>query len=94
MELLHAKSESSLLISRLEKDLDMKEFIKLCSNIGKPKDFIKLARYTELMFGQVIVTFDNVQDKRYFINVFRIVFPDFIVLEVSKIVKLFCISAF
>jgi len=82
------------LISRLEKDLDMKEFVKLCQNIGKPKEFIKLARYTELMLGQVIVTFDSVPDKRYFMNVFRIIFPDFLVQEVSKIIKAICVTAF
>ncbi len=51
MEYLRGKAEFSLLVSRLEKDLDMKEFVRLCSNIGKPKEFIKLARYTELMPG-------------------------------------------
>jgi len=51
MEYLRGKAEFSLLVSRLEKDLDMKEFVRLCSNIGKPKEFIKLARYTELMLG-------------------------------------------
>lgn len=70
----------------------MKEFTKLCSNIGKPKEFYKLARFTELMRSQVIILFDSPQDKRYFMKVFGIVFPDFITQEISKIIKLFCIS--
>ena len=56
---LRATADNSLLVSRLEKDLDLKEFARLCQNIGKPKEFIKLARYTDLLLGQMIVQFDN-----------------------------------
>lgn len=76
----------------MEKDLDLKEFGRLCSNIGKPKEFIKLARYTDQLLGQAIIQFDTPQDKRYFANVFRAVFPDYIVQEMSKILKIFVIS--
>ena len=48
---LRLTADNSLLVSRLEKDLDVKEFGRLCSNIGKPKEFIKLARYTDLLLG-------------------------------------------
>ncbi|CDW88387.1 UNKNOWN [Stylonychia lemnae] len=88
------KIDSILLLSRLDRELDMKEFAKLCSNVGKPKEFFKLARYSELMKGQVLITFDSVQDKRYFMNVMRIVYPDFLSQELSKIVKFFCMSQF
>eukprot|EP00347_Sterkiella_histriomuscorum_P018016 403347107 len=94
MDHLNPKIDNTLLISRLERELDMKEFTKLCSNIGKPKEFYKLARHTELMKAQVLIVFDSVQDKRYFMNVFRIVYPDYIAQELSKIVKIFCISLF
>jgi len=51
MSHIRAKIDCTLLLSRLERELDMKEFIKLCSNVGKPKEFFKLARYSELMKG-------------------------------------------
>lgn len=92
MEHIKSKIDATLIVSRLERELDVKEFTKLCSNIGKPKEFFKLARYNELMKGQILITFDSISDKRYFINVFRIVYPDYITQELSKIVKFFCIS--
>ena len=81
-----------VIVYRLEKNLDLSEFKKICANIGKPKQFYSLARYSEQMGKQVIIGFDNPQDKKYFANLFRIVFPDFIIQEMSKVIKLFCMS--
>ncbi len=38
-----------VLVSRLEKNLDMGEFKKVVSNIGKPKVFYALARWSEIL---------------------------------------------
>ncbi len=51
LDVLRVTADNCILVSRLEKDLDMKEFARLCSNIGKPKEFYKLARYTEFLMG-------------------------------------------
>jgi len=89
---LKATADSCLLVSRLEKDLEMKEFQLMCNHLGKPKQFYKLARFSEVWLRQVLIAFDNPQDKKHFLFVFRIVFPDFLVQELSKSVKAFCMT--
>lgn len=84
------------MISRLDENLELTEFKKLCAYLpGKAKTFLSLARYSDmLMKRQVLIGgFDNAADKKAFMNVFKMLYPEYWLQEVSKIVKFFCMSA-
>lgn len=92
MSQVKINSPNFLIVHRLPANLHFEEFKKVVSHIGKPKSFVQLARTTETLLKSVLIGFDSVQDKRYFMNVFKIVFPDFIVQELSKVLKIFVMN--
>lgn len=62
---------------------------------GKPKNFYKVARGNEIgVFGRqaLVGGFDSTQEKRVFINLFKMLYPDYWAHEVSRFVKFFFIT--
>ena len=85
----------SLMISRMDRHVDPLEFKKLLPYLpGKPKTLFSLAKYSDhLLYRSLLVSgFDTPQDKRLFMHVFRMLYPDYWVQETSKILKFFILT--
>lgn len=96
LEAAIAAAPFGLLVSRMDRNVDPVELKKVCSLMpGKPKLFLSLARYSStLLKRQVLIGgFDTIQDKRVFMNVFKMLFPEYLTQEVSKLIKVFCLRA-
>ena len=89
-------AELSILVNRLDRQVDIEEFKKICQHIqGKPKTFYKVARENEVsVFGRqaVIGGFDSTQEKRIFTTLFKMLYPDYWAHEISRYVKFFFIT--
>ena len=89
-------ADLSILVNRLDKQVDIEEFKKICQHIhGKPKTFYKVARDNEVgVFGRqaLVGGFDSTQEKRIFLSFFKMLYPDYWVHEVSRYVKFFFIT--
>lgn len=89
-------ADLSILINRLDKQFDIEEFKKICQHInGKPKNFFKIARANEVsVFGRqaVVGGFDSTQEKRSFLNLFKMLYPDYWAHEISRYIKFFIIT--
>lgn len=84
------------MVNKLDNQLDIEEFKKICQHMqGKPKTFYKVARGNEVgVFGRqaLVGGFDSTQEKRVFLNLFKMLYPDYWVHEVSRYVKFFFIT--
>lgn len=88
-------ANQSLVVSRLDRNIDINEFKKLCTILpGKAKQFYNVAKYSDALFKKSVIVggFDNLADKRSFLNVFKLVFPEYWIQETSKILKFFCLT--
>ncbi len=79
----------------------MIEFKKICDHIaGKPKTvagqvipYYSIAHYSDYVWNrQALLIFDNLPEKRQFLNLFKLLYPDYWVQEISKTVKFFIMS--
>lgn len=92
---LRIGASSCLVVSRLDKNADIGEFRKISAIIpGKAKQFYSLARYSDSLLKRQFVVggFDSVPDKRSFINTFKLLYPEYLIQETSKILKFFCMT--
>jgi hypothetical protein len=89
-------ADVSILVNKLDNQVDIEEFKKICQHMqGKPKTFYKVARGNEIgVFGRqaLVGGFDSTQEKRVFLNLFKMLYPDYWVHEVSRYVKFFFIT--
>ena len=101
LQIAKATAQTNLLVSRLDKNVDIMEFKKLCDHInGKPKvvagqpiPYYTLAHYSEYVWQrQALLLFDNLPEKRQFLNLFKMLYPDYWVQEIGKTVKFFIMS--
>jgi len=78
-----------LIISGISYNFKLQHFKNICTTMGKPQEFHVLLGFQPLLKRSIIVSFNSVNDKRHFMHVFRVVFPDLTVQEIFKALKVF-----